>query len=105
MVFTQIIESTEAAAKAIDKAFEVSPLVGFLVSMIIILIIAVIALYRDRNKVVELNMDMTKDSVKALTIVTESNHNITSMSKESVDEIRRLREAIIKSGCKYEKSV
>lgn len=91
--------------ETIERAFDVSPLVGFLVTMLVVCITAIVALYRDRNKVVELNMDMTKDSVKALTIVTESNHGIASMSKESVDEIRKLREAIIKSSCKYEKPV
>ena len=92
-------------SEAIERAFEVSPLVGFLVTMLVVCIIAIIALYRDRNKVVELNMDMTRDSVKALTIVTESQTGIATMSKESIDEIRKLREAIIKNSCKYEKPV
>lgn len=89
----------------INRGFEYSILVGFLTTVCVILIIAVIALYKDRNKIIVLNTDMTRDSIKALTIVTENQNEISGMSKESMAEIRRLREAIIKNSCKYEKPV
>lgn len=99
MVLAQIDPAT-----SIQQAFEVSPLVGFLVTMNVVFIVGIIALYKDRNKIVDLNMSMARDSIKAITIVTESQNGISLLSKESLTEVRELKEAIIRSSCKYEKS-
>jgi hypothetical protein len=88
---------TYNAAEAIQKGFEVSPLVGFLVSSIVLLIAAVIALYKDRNKTISNNLEIAKAGLTALDKVAD----LKDLSKEQTREIRELRMTIVENKCGY----
>lgn len=89
------------SVELIKQGFEISDLVGYLVVLNVLFVGCIIWLYKDRNKAVDLYIEIAKDSIKAVTIVTESQNAISSLSSESLQEVRMLKESVIKNSCKY----
>ncbi len=85
------------AAEAIEKGFEISSLVGFMVSAIVLLVAALVVLYKDRNKAIANNLEIAQAGLTALDKVAD----LKDLSKDQTKEIRELRMTIIEKKCGY----